>query len=78
MINKQRGIGLIGLLIIIVIIVLILSYYGVNLRGIVEADLTQENFAYLRAISADFWQAQIVPLLGYLGQAFNNLKNGLK
>lgn len=60
---RQKGIGLIGFLVIIVLIILALSYFGIDIRGVVESPTTQTNFAYLKDLVADIWHnlAGIIP-----------------
>ncbi len=62
-IPKNRG--LVKAIVIIVIALLIISYYGLNLREIVNKPVTQSNFAYVweQAIHLWVWVKSIVPAL---------------
>ncbi len=87
--RDQKGVALIGWIIIIIVLVLLLSYFGINLRGIVESDTGQSNFGYLQTVILGlwngylatplsyFWNSAIEPLWGLFLQSLDNLKNGL-
>ncbi len=64
--NSQNR-GLVKAIVIIVIALLIISYYGLNLRDIVNNPVTQSNFAYVWEQVIHLWEwikAIIFPLLG--------------
>ncbi len=77
-------------IIIALIIIVALSYFNINLRGIVESPAGQANFAYVQTVSLNLWnsylaqplgylwQEAIQPLWGFILEAGTNLKNGLK
>jgi len=50
-------------IIIIVIIVLALSYWQIDLRGIVESEAGQANLNFVKEILVNAWQTYIVPIL---------------
>lgn len=67
---KNQQPGFLKLIIFIVILVVILSVLGVNLRGVVESPMVQENFRYVwnyvlivYHYIADLWQTYIWPNL---------------
>lgn len=47
--------GLIKMIVVIVIALLILSYFGFNLRTLVDSPTTQENFNYAISFIVDIW-----------------------
>lgn len=63
--NKQKGFGLIGWVIIVVAIVIALSYFGINLRGIVESESGQSNFGYVKALITSFWNTYLAENVSY-------------
>jgi len=52
------------MIILIVVVLLVLSYFGYNLRSIVSAPNTQDNFSYVGGGIVDLWN-------GYLKVPFN-------
>ena len=52
---------MIRLLIIIVLIVLVLSYFHIDLRGIVESPTGQANFSYLGNLATQAWHNYLAP-----------------
>lgn len=52
--NKQGGI--VQWIIIIVIVVLILSYFGFDLRGLVDDEQTQDNFSVVSEFTLRVWE----------------------
>lgn len=54
--NKtNRGMSIIGVLLLGLIIILALSYFGVNVKGIVESPAAQDNLHYVGGIVQNFW-----------------------
>ncbi len=47
--------GLVKTIIMIIIALLILSYFGFNLRTLVSAPTTQDNFGYVASTTVTFW-----------------------
>lgn len=68
---KNRG--LINLIILIIVAILILSYFGYNLRAIVNAPNTQDNFSYVGGGIADLWNNYLSGPATYLWNTFVNL-----
>ncbi|MES2216545.1 MAG: hypothetical protein V4481_04600 [Patescibacteria group bacterium] len=63
----QKNRGLVKAIVIIVVALLIISYYGLNLRDIVNKPVTQSNFAYVWEQVIHLWawiKAIILPLIG--------------
>lgn len=54
--NKAAGKrGLIKMIVIIVVALLIISYFGINIRALVSAPTTQDNFSYVATTSVSIW-----------------------
>lgn len=51
--------GFIKYIIIIVIAIIILSYFGFNLRGIVESDTSKGNFSYVWNGVVHIWKTYL-------------------
>ncbi|OGD68987.1 hypothetical protein A2996_01455 [Candidatus Campbellbacteria bacterium RIFCSPLOWO2_01_FULL_34_15] len=72
MINKNSG--FLQLVLVIIIGIIILSYFGFNLRGIVEAPQTQENLGYAWGLVTDFWNTYLAgPVLYFWNDIFIDL-----
>jgi len=70
--NNEKG--FIKWLVIILIAVIILSYFGFNLRAIVESDLTQNNLGYLWGLGVTVWNNYLsVPILYFWNNIFLDL-----
>ena len=57
MISKKitnRG-GLVRMVIVIVVILLVISYFGLNLRNLVNAPTTQDNLGYTTGLISTVW-----------------------
>ena len=64
MINKQSG--FIKFIVIVIIAIIILSYFGFDLRAIVEAPGTQGNLGYVWGLVSDVWNNYLVGPISYL------------
>lgn len=53
--GKQER-GLIRLIVLIIIAILVLSYFRIDLRKLVNSDLTQANFQYLWGYIVQGWE----------------------
>ncbi|MDP3962421.1 MAG: hypothetical protein Q8Q03_00935 [bacterium] len=53
-------------IIIIVIALLVLSYYGYDVRKVVESPTTRNNFAYAGEMVSDVWKDYIKPSASFL------------
>ncbi|MCX6712610.1 MAG: hypothetical protein NTY66_00165 [Candidatus Vogelbacteria bacterium] len=51
--NKRSG--FIRLILVIIVVILILSYFGVNLRGIVNSPAGQDNMSFVRETGLKIW-----------------------
>lgn len=61
-------------IVIIVIIILALSYWQIDLRGIVESEAGQANFAFAKEILVNAWQTYIIPAWEFVkGLFFDSL-----
>jgi len=58
--------GLIKWIILIVVALLILSYFGFNLRNLVNAPTTQDNFGYVASTTVTVWNSYLAKPAGYL------------
>ena len=63
--NKNQQ-GFIKFILIIIIAIIILSYFGFNLRAIVEAPETQGNLGYVWGGVAYVWNTWLVEPASYL------------
>jgi hypothetical protein len=54
--RKQTNKGLVKTVIVIVIALLVISYYGLNLREIVNKPTTQDNFSYIKEQAIHSWE----------------------
>jgi len=64
MINKKSG--FIKLIIIIVIAIIVLSWYGFDLKKVVESDQVQANLHYVWDHIVSFWNAYLLAPATYL------------
>jgi hypothetical protein len=69
--NKQGGI--IKLIILIVIGLAVLSYFGFNLRGLVESEAFQSNWNFFWGKVAYVWNTYLAAPAHYLWDLFVNL-----
>ena len=63
--NDNRG-GLVRLVIYIVIVLLIISYFGLNIRAIVNSPAGQENFTYVQELMINVWNGYLKKPVLYL------------
>lgn len=62
------------MIIIIAVVVLILSYFNIDVRGIIEAPQTQENFAYIKTQLVYIWNTYLSdPVLYFWNNIFIDL-----
>jgi len=47
--------GFINMIILLIIVLLVLSYFGYNLRSIINSPNTQDNFSYVGGSIVDIW-----------------------
>ena len=52
---KNTKSGIIRWILLIIVGILLLSYFGFDLRGLVEDDQTQSNFSFIWEFLADVW-----------------------
>jgi hypothetical protein len=71
-INQKRG--LVKIIILILIAIIVLSYFGFDLRGIIEAPQTQENLSYVWGLAVFVWTNYLMqPVLYFWNNIFINL-----
>ena len=64
--NINTESGLIKLIVIIIIAIIVLSYFGFDLRAIVEAPETQGNLGYVWGLVVHVWDTYLVGPATYL------------
>ena len=68
--NTLKNNGLIKLILIIIIAILVLSYFSIDIRGVVESPQSQANFGYVGAWISAVWNTYLARPLCYL---FNDI-----
>ncbi len=63
--TDNRG-GLLRMVIYIIVILLILSYFGLNIRAIVNSPTGQDNFTYVQQLMVDTWNGYLKKPVLYL------------
>ncbi len=53
--NIPKNKGLVKIILAIVIALLILSYFGFNLRTLIDSPTTQDNFGYVASSTVSVW-----------------------
>ena len=85
-INKATGQrGLIKIILMVVIALLVISYFGINLRALVNSPTTQDNVSYVSSTTVNIWNNYLKVPVTYIwneifvaliwNPAINNLKN---
>ena len=64
--------GLIKLVILIIIGVIVLSYFGINVRSILESDLVRDNFGYLWNGVKSIWNNYLAKPANFVWGIFYN------
>lgn len=67
---KNNQGGFIKLIIIIVVVIVVLSYFGFNLRAIIEAPATQDNLGYIWGFVMGIWTDYLSVPFAYLWSIF--------
>ena len=71
---KNDNRGLIQWIVIVLIAVIVLSFFGFDLRSIIESDLTQNNIGYLWGLGVMVWNDYLSqPILYFWHNIFINL-----
>ena len=66
--------GIIKIIILIVVALLILSYFGISLRALINAPVTQDNISYTTTSSVSIWNTYLKQPATYLwNEIFLNL-----
>jgi hypothetical protein len=65
--------GVVKLIIIIVVALLVLSYFGYNLRSIVNDDNTKDNFSFVKEIIVNTWNNYLKRPATYIWGVFIDL-----
>ncbi len=53
--TPRKNQGIIGLLVFLIIALLSISYFGINLKGIVDSPTGQSNFGYVKELTVNLW-----------------------
>ncbi len=65
---------MIKLVVIVILIVLALSYWQIDLRGIVESETGQANFSFLGELVSNVWTTYLLPFWNFFkALIFDNL-----
>lgn len=64
--KREPSRGLIRTIILIVIALLVLSYFGLNIRSIVNSPAGQENFSYVQELMIKAWDGYLKKPVTYL------------
>ena len=71
---KKNNTGLIQFIILVVVVILLLSYFNIDIRGIVESPQTQANFNYISGFIKLVWVDYLSrPVLYFWNNIFINL-----
>ncbi len=74
MLNIRHNTGFIKLIIIIIIIILVLSYFNIDIRGIVESPQSQSNLQYVWGWVVLVWNNYLAnPVLYFWNNIFIDL-----
>ena len=66
--------GLIKFILLVIILIIVLSYFNIDIRGIIEAPQTKENFGYLWGWSVFIWSEYLSnPILYFWNNIFIDL-----
>ncbi|HBM45907.1 TPA: hypothetical protein DDZ75_02945 [Patescibacteria group bacterium] len=60
--NTQKG-GFIKTILLVVIGIIVLSYFGINLREILNSDSVKNNFSAVWDFLAGIWANNILPII---------------
>lgn len=63
---KTNNQGLIKTILIIVVALLVLSYFGLNLRNIVNSPTGKDNFGYVKSLAVNVWTGYLKKPADYL------------
>jgi hypothetical protein len=71
-ITSNRG-GIIRTILIVVAILLVLSYFGINLRSVVNSPTGQSNFDYAKEVLSGIWSVIKGPVLMIWNIVWNDI-----
>lgn len=69
--------GLIQLILLIIIFILIISYFGINIRKIIQSDTGKDNFGFIWNILQQIWGYIVLIWDKYLSGPVGFIWNGL-
>ena len=64
--NKKSGLSILGIIMLVFIAILVLSYFGINIRSVVESEDGQDNINYVTDESKTIWQKYLKEPAEYL------------
>ncbi|MCR4330751.1 MAG: hypothetical protein NUV49_02635 [Patescibacteria group bacterium] len=71
--SRRQG-GFVKLLVLFVILIIIISYFGIDLRAIVESPETQGNLGYVWSLAVTLWDNYLArPVLYFWNNIFIDL-----
>jgi len=71
--HNQKG-GFIKFLVLFIIVIIVISYFGIDLRAIVESPETQGNLGYVWGLAVTVWEGYLErPLLYFWNNIFIDL-----
>ena len=84
-IKRNRGMSLLKMIFLGFLLILVLSYFGINIKALMESPTTQSNIGYVKGTSETVWDSFLKRPVSYLWNdvfveifwnAFiNNMKN---
>lgn len=78
--KNKGGISILGVVLLGIILILVLSYFGFDIKSLVESPKTQDNLNYVGGVLQDIWENILKkPVMwvwnNVLEKLFNSLKN---
>ena len=64
--KKNEGISIVGILLIGVVAIFVLSYFKIDIKGVVESPTAQENVGYVKEGSKTVWEKYLKEPAEYL------------
>lgn len=78
--KNKGGISILGVILLGIMLILVLSYFGLDIKSLVESPKTQDNLNYVGGVLEDIWEKVLKkPVLwvweNVLEKLFNSIKN---
>lgn len=76
-IKTKGGISILGILVFGIILLVTLSYFNINLKGLVESPTIRENFEYVGGVVENIWNNHLKNPLTYFWEKIilKNIEN---